>query len=148
MDTQQTTFQGDGEIRHLVDAARDALSDEMVGRLSDTVASGISLLDRFTRGGADRLVELVQQLDRLEQSGTLQKLVDSLPTLVEGVARLQVLLDAIDAAAKRTSGQPASPGGVRAALALAREPEFQDTMRFLLAVGEELRGARGAHQPH
>jgi len=148
MDTQQTTFQGDGEIRHLVDAARDALSDEMVGRLSDTVANGISLLDRFTRGGADRLVELVQQLDRLERSGGVQKLVDSLPTLVEGVARLQVLLDAVDAAAKRTSELPASAGGVRAALALVREPQFQDTMRFLLAVGEELRRARGAPAAH
>ncbi|MDT3680525.1 MAG: hypothetical protein ROZ64_17015 [Burkholderiaceae bacterium] len=148
MDAQQTMSQGDGEIRHLVDAARDALSDEMVGRLSDTVANGISLLDRFTRGGADRLVELVQQLDRLERSGGVQKLVDSLPTLVEGVARLQVLLDAVDAAAKRTSELPASAGGVRAALALVREPQFQDTMRFLLAVGEELRRARGAPAAH
>ncbi|MCD6681217.1 MAG: hypothetical protein LT102_11280 [Burkholderiaceae bacterium] len=144
MDTQQTTSLADGETRHLVDAARDALSDEMVGRLSETVASGISLLDRFTRGGADRVVELVQQLDRLEQSGTLQKLVDSLPALVEGVGRLQVLLDAIDAAARRTSDLPASAGGVRAALALVRDPEFQDTMRFLLAVGEELHRARSA----
>jgi len=36
--------------------------------------------------------------------------------------------------------------GLRALLALVREPEFQDTMRFLLVVGEELRGARSAQR--
>lgn len=144
MDTQDMASRAlDGEIVHLVDAARDALSDEMVGRLADTMAGGIALLDRFTRGGADRLIELGRQLDGLERSGALQKFFDSLPALVEGVSRIQAMLDAIDAAAERTSALPASPGGVRPLLQLVREPGFQDTMRFLLAVGEELRGTPG-----
>lgn len=147
MDMQGTApRETDGEIGHLVDAARDALSDEMVGRLSATMTDAIALFDRLTRGGAERLIGLAEQVERLERSGALQKLSDSLPALVEGVSRIQPLLDAIDAAAARTSALPASPGGLRALLALVREPEFQDTMRFLLAVGEELRGARGAQR--
>jgi len=145
MDMQATTpREPGGEIGHLVDAARDALSDEMVGRLSATMTDAIALLDRLTRGGADRLIDLAEQFERLERSGALQKLSDSLPALVEGVSRIQPLLDAIDAAARRTGAQPASRGGLRALLALVREPQFQDTMRFLLAVGEELRSARSA----
>lgn len=147
MDMQGTApRESGGEIGHLVDAARDALSDEMVGRLSATMTDAIALFDRLTRGGAERLIGLAEQVERLERSGALQKLSDSLPALVEGVSRIQPLLDAIDAAAARTSTLPASPGGLRALLALVREPEFQDTMRFLLAVGEELRGARGAQR--
>ncbi|MBW7925736.1 MAG: hypothetical protein H3C59_13480 [Burkholderiaceae bacterium] len=147
MDRQGTAPRESGdEIGHLVDAARDALSDEMVGRLSATMTDAIALFDRLTRGGADRLIDLAEQFERLERSGALQKLSDSLPALVEGVSRIQPLLDAIDTAAARTSMQPASSGGLRALVALVREPEFQDTMRFLLAVGEELRGARSAQR--
>ena len=34
-------------------SAEDALTDEMVSRLVDTVGNGLSLLDRFSRGGAE-----------------------------------------------------------------------------------------------
>ncbi len=48
-----------GDLDRLVKLARvygsaeDALTDEMVGRLTDTLGNGLSLLDRFSRGGAE-----------------------------------------------------------------------------------------------
>ena len=47
----------DGDLERLVQLARiygsmqDAMTEEMVGRLSETVGAGITLLDRFNRGG-------------------------------------------------------------------------------------------------
>ncbi len=125
-----------GEIEHLIDAARDALTDEMVGRLAETMSSGLSLLDRLERGGADRMIAL---LERLDGSGSLQKLCDSLPALVERMSRIEATLAAIDAAAQRASRLPPSRGGLRATLDLLRDPQFQDALRFLREVGKALR---------
>ncbi|MCL4848881.1 MAG: hypothetical protein KJ066_20205 [Acidobacteria bacterium] len=133
-----------GDLQRLVKLARvygsaeDALTDEMVGRLTETVGNGLSLLDRFARGGADRVIGI---LERLESSGALQKLAETLPDLVERMTRVQAMLAAIESAAQRTSRLPPARGGLGGMWALMREPEAQDTLRFLLAVGKELRGA-------
>ncbi|MCD6734543.1 MAG: hypothetical protein LT103_13230 [Burkholderiaceae bacterium] len=133
-----------GDLQRLVKLARvygsaeDAVTDEMVGRLSETVGHGLSLLDRFARGGADRVIGI---LERLESSGALQKLSDTLPDLAERMSRIQAMLAAIESAALRTSRMPPSRGGLGGMWELMRDPEAQDTLRFLLAVGKELRGA-------
>jgi hypothetical protein len=133
-----------GDLQRLVKLARvygsaeDAVTDEMVGRLSETVGNGLSLLDRFARGGADRVIGI---LERLESSGALQKLSDTLPDLAERMSRIQSMLAAIESAALRTSRMPPSRGGLGGMWELMRDPEAQDTLRFLLAVGKELRGA-------
>ena len=46
-------------LARVVGSAEDALSDEMIGRLTDTVANGLSLLDRFSRGGAEQVVRML-----------------------------------------------------------------------------------------
>ena len=133
-----------GDLQRIVKLARvygsaeDAVTDEMVGRLSETVGNGLSLLDRFARGGADRVIAI---LERLESSGALQKLSETLPDLAERMSRVQTMLAAIESAAHRTSQLPPSRGGVGGLWTLMRDPETQDTLRFLLAVGKELRGA-------
>lgn len=59
-----------GDLDRLVKLARvygsaeDALTDEMVGRLTETVGNGLSLLDRASRGGAEHVVKMLEGLDR------------------------------------------------------------------------------------
>ena len=87
-----------GDLQRLVKLARvygsaeDALTDEMVGRLTETVGNGLSLLDRFARGGAERVIGI---LERLESSGALQQLSDAVPRLTERLTRMQDMLAAI-----------------------------------------------------
>lgn len=133
-----------GDLQRLVKLARvygsaeDALTDEMVGRLTETVGNGLSLLDRFARGGADRVIGILESLDR---SGALQQFSDTLPRLTERLARMQDMLGAIETAATATRRLPPSRGGVGGLWQLMRDPDSQDTLRFLLAVGKELRTA-------
>src|SRR5512147_3147605 len=64
------------KLARVYSSAEDSLSDEMVGRLTETVSEGLSLLDRFSRGGAGQLVEM---LARMEASGALERIADTLP---------------------------------------------------------------------
>jgi uncharacterized protein YjgD (DUF1641 family) len=136
-----------GDLQRLVKLARvygsaeDALTDEMVGRLTETVGNGLSLLDRFARGGAERVIAI---LEGLESSGALQQLADAVPRLTERLTRLQSTLAAIEAAATATRELPPSRGGVGGLWQLMRDPDTQDTLRFLLVVGKELRSGLAA----
>ncbi|KAB2870439.1 MAG: hypothetical protein F9K36_15255, partial [Burkholderiaceae bacterium] len=57
-----------GDLNRLVKLARvygsaeDALTDEMIGRLTETVGNGLSLLDRASRGGAEQVVTMLEKL--------------------------------------------------------------------------------------
>jgi len=122
-------------------SAEDALTDEMVGRLTETVGNGLVLLDRFNRGGAEHVVGM---LEGLQESGALERLATMLPDLTERLTNVQDLLKSIDAAAAASRAAPRSSGGIGGLWQLMRDPESQDTLRFLLAVGKELRKGWGA----
>jgi hypothetical protein len=136
-----------GDLQRLVKLARvygsaeDALTDEMVGRLTETVGNGLSLLDRFARGGAERVIGI---LERLESSGALQQLSDAVPRLTERLTRMQDMLAAVESAAAATRELPPSRGGVGGLWQIMRDPDTQDTLRFLLVVGKELRRSMAA----
>jgi len=98
-------------------AAQDSLTDEMVGRLAETLAESLSLIDRLNRAGLDRLVGSIERLsDVLEQT-----------------------MGALDSANREMASQPASAGGFGGLWALMRSPENQETLRFLLAFGRAFR---------
>jgi uncharacterized protein YjgD (DUF1641 family) len=122
-------------------SAEDALTDEMVSRLTDTVGNGLSLLDRFSRGGAEHVVKM---LEGLQESGALERLVTMLPQLADRLATVQEVLQSIDAAATASRAAVPSAGGVSGLWHMMRDPEAQDTLRFLLAVGKQLRKGWGA----
>lgn len=122
-------------------SAEDALTDEMVSRLTDTVGNGLSLLDRFSRGGAEHMVKM---LEGLQESGALERLATMLPQLADRLATVQEVLQSIDAAATASRASPPSAGGVGGLWHLMRDPEAQDTLRFMLAVGKQLRKGWGA----
>jgi uncharacterized protein YjgD (DUF1641 family) len=123
------------KLARVYTAAEDSLSDEMVGRLAETVTEGMSLLDRLSRGGAGRLVEM---LAHLESSGDLKRIADTLPRLVERMEMLDALLHAFQASCATTTQQPKSAGGFGGLWALMRDPENQDALRFLINVGKAM----------
>ncbi|MCC7081733.1 MAG: hypothetical protein IT530_13760 [Burkholderiales bacterium] len=101
-------------------AAQDSVTDEMVGRLAETLAESLCLMDRLQRAGIERLV------------GTLERGMD----LLERVTR------ALDAAERASAGQTPSAGGMGGLWQVMRTPENQETLRFLLALGREFRKPR------
>jgi uncharacterized protein YjgD (DUF1641 family) len=60
------------ELERLVAAGRDALTDEMVGRLSATAADGMDLLDKVNRSG---VAAALPALAQLVANGDLDRLV-------------------------------------------------------------------------
>src|SRR5512147_1505913 len=91
------------KLARVYGSAEDALSDEMIGRLAETAAEGMSLLDRLNRGGAGRLVEL---LARLEASGDLHRLALAIPKLVERLGTLEDMLHSFEVAGQITEKGP------------------------------------------
>jgi len=60
------------ELERLTSAARDSLTDEMVGRLAATAAEGIDLLDQVNRSGVGKALPAMAQL---VANGDLDRLV-------------------------------------------------------------------------
>lgn len=60
------------ELERVVAAARDSLTDEMVGRLSATMAEGMDLLDKVNRSGVAGALPAISQL---VANGDLDRLV-------------------------------------------------------------------------
>jgi uncharacterized protein YjgD (DUF1641 family) len=165
------------ELERLTSAARDSLTDEMVGRLSATAAEGIDLIDQVNRSGVGRalpaLAQLVENgdLDRLvalartfgaaqdsmtdemvsrlaETAAESVSLVDrlnraGLDRIVGSLERLGVMLEgtmgALEAAKRDVAAGPAAGGGLGGLWQLLRDPESQESLRYLLAFAKEFR---------
>lgn len=127
------------KLARVYSSAEDSISDEMVGRLAETVSEGMSLLDRFSRGGAGQLVEM---LARLESSGNLKRIADALPRLLERMEMLDRVLHAFETAGEVTDKGPHAAGGFGGMWSLLREAENQESLRFLTNLGKALRAAR------
>ena len=123
-------------LARLYSSAEDALTDDMINRLAETAAEGLSLLDRLNRGGAGRLVEM---LARMEAAGSLKRIADQLPKLLARMESLEGMLRAIDDAGARVTGAPKSAGGIGGLWQLMRDPDNQDALRYLIEIGKGLR---------
>jgi len=128
------------KLARVYGSAEDALSDEMIGRIAETAAEGISLLDRLNRGGAGRLVEL---LARLEASGDLHRIAEAIPRLVDRLDTLESMLHGFEAAGEKTAKGPRAGGGFGGLWSLMREAENQDALRFLINLGKEMQARAG-----
>lgn len=130
------------KLARVYGSAEDALSDEMIGRIAETAAEGMSLLDRLNRGGAGRLVEL---LARLQASGDLHRIAEAVPRLVDRLDMLEGILHGFEAAGQATEKGPRAAGGVGGLWSLMRDPDNQDALRFLINLGKEMRArSRGS----
>lgn len=136
-----------GDLQRLVKLARvyssaeDALTEEMVGRLAETIGGGMSLLDRLNRGGGERVVAM---LERLENTGALERMANTVPRLLERLDQVHTMLECIEHAATESARTPHSTGGVGPLWRTMRDPETQDTLNFLMLLGKQLR----THCPH
>ena len=117
-------------------AAQDAVTDEMVGRMAETVAESLSIVDRLQRAGLDRLVGA---LERLASGGALDRLDEATTRLAAGMELLERAIRALDAAKQEIASRPAAGGGLGGLWQLMRQPENQETLRFLLAFGRAFR---------
>lgn len=134
----------DGDLERLAQLARvyssaeDSITDEMVGRIAETVSEGLSLLDRLSRGGAGRFVEM---MERMQSSGSLERIATVLPKLLDRMDGLERFLHAADAAATKAAAEPPESGGLAGLWSMARDPETQTAMRFMLRLSRELRSS-------
>ena len=94
-------------------AAQDAMTDEIVTRMADTMGASVSLMDRLNRAGVDRLIGLLERV-----------------------------VGALEAANRETSEKPAAAGGFGGLWQLMRDPENQEALRFMLALGRGMRGGK------
>jgi uncharacterized protein YjgD (DUF1641 family) len=124
------------KVARVYASAEDALTDEMIGRLAETMAEGMSLLDRLSRGGAGRMIEMMA---RLESSGALERIAQSLPRLLERMEMFEAMLSALDRASAAAEKAPRSAGGFGGLWSLLRDPDNQDALRFLIGLGKEMR---------
>jgi len=128
------------KLARVYGSAEDALSDEMISRVAETAAEGMSLLDRLNRGGAGRLVELLAQL---EASGDLHRIAEAIPRLVDRLDTLEGMLHGFEAAGTATEKGQRAAGGFGGLWSMMRDPDNQDALRFLINLGKEMRkGAR------
>lgn len=105
------------ELASVFSAARDALSDEIVTRVSSALSEGIVLLDRVTRN--EGLMRLLQVMEKPESQDLLLSLSDALGSMAEELAR----------------STPAK-GGVAGLTRLALDPGTQEGLRSLSLLGK------------
>ncbi len=156
------------EIEALVTAARDAMTEGMVERLTTTAGNGLEILDRLndedTRAAIHSLIDGITDLHR---SGALDTVVD-LVRLVHCaksamtdnmVERLFIFMEhlantvateeiatlahetkgALEDALDQSAEKGKSGGGLFSTIALMSKPETQRTLEFLLSFGGNLR---------
>ena len=130
----------DGDLERLAQLARvyssaqDALTDEMVGRLAETVGEGLSLLDRFNRGGAGRLVEMLAQM---QATGALERIANTLPNVLERLDMVSGLFSCLEEAATESRSKPAT-GGIGSLWRIMTDPDTVRSLQFLLSMSKQM----------
>lgn len=129
------------QLARVYQSAQDAMTDEMVGRLAETVGEGLSLLDRLNRGGAGRLV---QMMERLEATGALEKIATQLPVLLNKLDTVSGLLTCLETAASQ-SQQQTSGGGLGNLWQLMTHRDTQQSLRFLVQLSQAMQDQCAKH---
>jgi hypothetical protein len=122
------------QVARVYHAAQDALTDEMIGRISETLGEGMSLLDRVNRSGFWRLVEV---MERLESTGALGRIAETLPQLLERLDMLGGLLTCVEDAASKSKAQPVS-GGFGSLWRLMTDEKSVRSLQFLINMSEQM----------
>jgi hypothetical protein len=122
------------QLARVYHAAQDALTDEMVGRLAETLGEGMSLLDRVNRSGFWRLVEVMESL---ESTGALERIASSLPQLLERLDMVAGLLTCMEEASSKSKAQPAA-GGIGSLWRIMTDEKSVRSLQFLLAMSEQM----------
>jgi hypothetical protein len=122
------------QVARVYHAAQDALTDEMIGRIAETLGEGMSLLDRVNRSGFWRLVEVVE---RLESTGALERIAETLPKLLERLDMMGGLLACMEDAASKTKEQPVS-GGFGSLWRIMTDEKAVRSLQFMINMSEQM----------
>ncbi|MHB8428758.1 MAG: hypothetical protein ACYDB8_06640 [Acidiferrobacterales bacterium] len=123
-------------LARLVGSAQDAMTDDMVARLAETVSESLSLLDRLNRAGAGQLIGVLEQM---HASGAIERIAAILPGLMGRLERLNTMLEAVESTAEALAKEAPATGGLGGAWRLFADRENQEVMRLLFGIGGELR---------
>lgn len=107
-------------LARLIGSAEDALTDDMIGRLAHLASEGLSLFDRLTR--SDGFMGMLRILERSEVQESFT-----------------AFLEAVCTARSEALEAPPSSGGLGPMLRLARDPQTQDAMRFMVSMASHLK---------
>jgi uncharacterized protein YjgD (DUF1641 family) len=102
------------QMARLIGSAQDSLTDEMVGRLTEMVSGGMTLLDQVNRNGAARLINILTRLETVE-----------------------AMLEGVQEAAHSVERNP-PPAGLRGLWKMITDRDNHKVMHFFMAVGKEL----------
>ena len=165
----------ENEMNALVQAARDALTDSMVERLTTTGANALDVLDRLNdEETRDAIHTVIDNLTEMNRVGSLQTLfdtvallhalrtastdniVDRLFTFVEHLMNNMASEDfatlcnnaqtAMEEAADEAAKKTHS-GGFFATLSMLNQPEAQRSLHFLLNFGAKLQQCSATQSP-
>lgn len=115
------------EFAGVIAAARDALSDDIVTRMSSAFSEGMVLLDRLTRNHG--LMRLLQVLDRPENQFMLLS-----------------LSNAISATSRDLATSAPATGGIGGILKVMSDPGVQEGLKMMALLGSHLsEGMRELH---
>lgn len=151
------------ELERLVTSARDALSDDIVGRLAAVCAEGLELLDRINRSAAaDALptlaamasngdLERIAQLARLAssaQDALNDDIVTRLASVIsEGLALLDRLTrddtlanlaQSLTEANREMATKPHAKGGYGNLVKLLSQSDVQDGLQYLALIAKRI----------
>lgn len=121
-------------------AAEAAVTDDMIGRLAETIGNSLSLVDRLNRAGIDRVVGV---FERLTVGGELDRLDATVDQLGRLMGLAEGMVKSVDEAHEESRSAPPSGGGLFGLLRLMRDPESQKTIRFAFAFARRFRGRLG-----
>jgi uncharacterized protein YjgD (DUF1641 family) len=156
----ETNTQAD--VVRLVQAASEAMTDNMVERLSITSANALEVVDRLNdEDTRDAVMSVIDKMTDLHRSGALETLFDTVSTLHGArsaltdnmVERLFIFVEhminnlaneeiaemahnarrAMEEAVDDTSAQGAPSGGLLSMVSMLSKPETQKALQFLLA---------------
>lgn len=116
------------EFAQIITAGRDAMSDEIITRLSGAMSEGLNLLDRLTRN--EGLMRLLQVLDRQETQHLLV-----------------ALSEAIQATSKDIAATAPATGGLACMFRVVRDPGTQEGIRLFAVLSQHMsRSLREQHR--
>ena len=133
-----------GDLQRIVDIARavaaaeDAMNDDMVGRVAQMAAEGLSVIDRLNRSGVERLIDI---LDRLNNSGSLDILADKLPSMIKHIDMVDQLAGCLNLGAQDAKQLPPPTGGLMAMMRLMGDAENQAALQFVMSIGKRMRAS-------
>ncbi len=130
------------ELARVVSSAQDALTDDMVSRLSETIGQGLCMLDRLNRYGIHRLIAM---LEKLEATGSLERLAQTLPNVLDRMQHVEDMFNALDQASREMQrGKPAS-GGLRGIWHMMSQQNNQEVLRFMFELGKQFQQTSVTH---